>query len=257
MAFLPKNFFVYSILAAFFGVSLSAMADEPNIAPAMISLNKFAKKPEWSGTVGLGFSSSTGTSQALNLNTDDTLLWHRGPWLNQSLLLYNYATSQGTVNADRLDVSNQTRYDIAIQQYLFGHLSYHRNHFDGYYFRADETVGYGHYFNLSRASLLTLEAGVGARQSHPIGGDYSTRPIARLYGKYLWKFSPHAHLSEAIAAILANNGANTYNSILSVVSPLYGAFNLHLAFIATYNTKVQYGYQPLNTLTTINLDYDF
>ncbi|WP_414039156.1 YdiY family protein [Acidithiobacillus sp. M4-SHS-6] len=227
------------------------------MSPAVIGQSAFAKKPEWSGSIGLGFSSSTGTSQALNLNTDDTLLWHRGPWANQNRLLYNYATSQGEVSADRLDVSNQTRYDFVLNQYVFGDLNYHRNHFDGYYFRADETLGYGHFFVLNPVSHLRLEAGAGVRQSHPIGGDFSIHPVARLYGKYLWKFSPHAHLSEAVDAILADNGANTYNSILALTSPLYGPLNLRLAFIATYNTEVQSGYKPLNTLTTINLAYQF
>ncbi|WP_253253861.1 DUF481 domain-containing protein [Acidithiobacillus marinus] len=236
---------------------LVARAGIPDVSPSVIGKSEFAKKPEWSGSVGLGFSSSTGTSQSLNLNTDDKLLWHRGPWANQSRLLYNYATSQGEVSADRLDVNNQTRYDFALNQYIFGNLNYHRNHFDGYYFRAEETLGYGHFFVLNRVSNLRLEAGAGVRQSHLIGGDFSTHPIAQLYGKYLWQFSPHAHLSEAVDAILADNGANTYNSILALTSPLYGPLNLRLAFIATYNTKVQPGYKPLNTLTTINLAYEF
>ncbi len=257
MRFLFNQWPAWMAFMAFFSVSVQAMADEPDVTPSVISKSEFAKKPEWSGTVGLGLSSSTGTSQALNLNTDDALLWHRGLWSNQSRLLYNYATSQGEVSADRLDVSNQTRYDIALQQYLFANLNYHRNHFDGYYYRADETLGYGHFFILNRVSHLRLEAGAGVRQSHPIGGVYSTHPIARLYGKYLWQFSPHAHLSEAVDAILADNGANTYNSIFSVVSPLYGPLNLRLAFIATYNSKVQPGFKPLNTLTTINLAYNF
>lgn len=245
------------IVGALILVSNTVEADEPVITSSAVSSDAFAKKPEWSGTVGLGFSSSTGTSQALNLNSDDSLLWHRLRWSNQSKLLYNYSNSQGEVSADRLNIGNQTRYDFAAQQYIFGNLNYDRNHFDGYYFRADQTLGYGHYFILNPASLLTLEAGVGARESHRIGGNYSTQPIARLYGKYLWKFSPHAHLSEAVDAILAENGANTYNSIFAVTSPLYGALNLRLAFIATYNTKVQTGYKPLNTLTTISLAYDF
>lgn len=257
MGFFNKQRVMTTVLSSFLGFPVVTMADVPDVNPVAIGQNAFTKKPEWSGSVGLGFSNSTGTSQALNLNTDDNLLWHRGPWANQSKLLYNYATSQGEVSADRLDVSNQTRYDFALNQYLFGNLNYHRNHFDGYYFRADETLGYGHFFVLNRVSHLRLEAGAGVRQSHPIGGNYSNHPIARLYGKYLWQFSPHAHLSEAVDAILADNGANTYNSILALTSPLYGPLNLRLAFIATYNTKVQPGYKPLNTLTTINLAYEF
>jgi Putative salt-induced outer membrane protein len=253
----PKNWPAWMVLVACYSVSMQAVADEPKARHLVVSKSAFAKKLEWSGTVGLGLSGSSGTSQVLNLNTDDALHWHRALWSNQSRLLYNYSTSQGEVSADRLDVSNETRYDIALHQYLFANVNYHRNRFDGYYFRADETMGYGRFFVLSQLSHLRLEAGAGVRQANTVDGVHSIHPVARFYSKYLWEFSPHAHLSEVVDAILVNNGANTYHSVFTVVSPLYGPLNLRITFIATYNANVKPSYKPMNTLTTINLAYNF
>ncbi|MDX5936341.1 DUF481 domain-containing protein [Acidithiobacillus thiooxidans] len=107
-----------------------AVDQAPNFL--IVQKNYLIKKPDWSGSMDLGLSSSTGTSRALNLNTDDELLWYFALWSNQSTLLSNYATFRGEVSADRLDASNETRYDIALQQYLFANLNYHSNNFDGW-----------------------------------------------------------------------------------------------------------------------------
>ncbi len=217
-----------------------------------------AKRPQgFSGALGLGASSSTGTSQSLSANTQNALYWLSGAWSNSSHLSYNYVRSGGPVVADRLALHNSTRYLFSPETFALGDLGYVRNHFDGYFYRVNETVGIGHYFHLSPRARLTLEGGVGARESHRIGGTPGTDPIARLEAAYRLRFSRHASLREAVDAILSKNGADTYESRLDLDTPLYGALGMRFSFLATYNSQVLAGYRPFNTLTAVNLAYRF
>ena len=211
----------------------------------------------FSGDLGLGASSSTGTSQALNISTQDALYWLRGPWSNNTHLSYNYSRSDGVTSADRLAVANQTKYLFAAEQYAFGNIGYVRNRFDGYYYRLDETAGYGHYLHFGPDMRLALEAGVGARESHRIGGLARVAPIARFNAAYRWQFSKAAKLEETLDAVVAAYGGNTYESVLALDSPLYGALGMRFSFTATYNTQTQPGYRHFNTLTAVNLVYHF
>ncbi len=225
---------------------------------ALVPCAALAKRPQgFSGEVGLGASSSTGTSQSLNVNTEDGLYWLSGAWSNTSHLSYNYARSGGPVVADRLAIHNSTRYLFSPQTFALGDLGFVRNHFDGYFYRVNETAGIGHYFYPGPRSRLTLEAGVGAREAHRIGGYPGTDPIARLEAAYRLRFSKHASLREAVDAILSANGADTYESRLDLDTPLYGALGMRFSFLATYNTQVLFGYRPFNTLTAVNLAYHF
>jgi putative salt-induced outer membrane protein len=211
----------------------------------------------FSGDLGLGASSSTGTSQALNISTQDALYWLRGPWSNDTHLSYNYSRSDGVTSADRLAVANQTKFRFAAEQYAFGNIGYVRNRFDGYYYRLDETAGYGHYLHFGRDMRLALETGIGARESHRIGGIARVAPIARFNAAYRWQFSKAAKLEETLDAVVAAYGGNTYESVLAVDSPLYGALGMRFSFTATYNTQTQPGYRHFNTLTAVNLVYHF
>ncbi|WP_312263404.1 DUF481 domain-containing protein [Candidatus Igneacidithiobacillus taiwanensis] len=211
----------------------------------------------FSGNLGLGFSSSTGTSQALSLNTAGELYWLRGPWSNESNLAYNYARSDSEVSADRLALGNSTRYLFGKNTYAFGSVDYVRNHFDGYYYRVDEYAGLGHYLYPAENMRLALQAGVGAREAHRIGYASEVDPLARLSAKYRWQISKGAKLTEAVDAVLVRSGANTYQSLLALDTPLLGSLGMRFSFLATYNAQVATGYKPFNTLTAVNLVYHF
>ena len=211
----------------------------------------------FSGNLGLGFSNSTGTSQALSINTEDALHWLRGPWSNDSTLAYNYARNSGVVSADRLALNNSTKYLFAKNTYAFGSVDYVRNHFDGYFYRVDEFAGVGHYLYPAEDMRLALQAGIGARESHRIGFAPALNPSAQLAAKYRWQISKAARLTEDVDADLVEGGANTYQSLLALDTPLLGSLGMRFSFLATYNTQVPVGYKEVNTLTAVNLVYHF
>ncbi|WP_369571806.1 YdiY family protein [Acidithiobacillus sp. IBUN Pt1247-S3] len=217
-----------------------------------------ASQPQgFSGNLGLGFSNSTGTSQALSLNTEGALHWLRGPWSNDSTLAYNYAQNSGVVSADRLALGNSTKYLFEKNTYAFGLLDYVRNHFDGYFYRVNESAGVGHYLYPSDNMRLALEAGVGAQESHRIGYAAAINPTALLSAKYRWQISKGARLTEDVDAVLVESGANNYQSLLALDTPLLGSLGMRFSFLATYNSRVPVGYKQVNTLTAVNLVYHF
>ncbi|MCE5393871.1 MAG: DUF481 domain-containing protein [Acidithiobacillus sp.] len=211
----------------------------------------------FSGDVGLGASSSTGTSQALSLNTEDALYWVGGPWSNQTHLSYNYARSDSEVSADRLALRNDTHYLFDRNTYALGDVDYIRNHFDGYYYRVNLLAGLGHYFYPRKDMRLSVEAAVGGRQAHLIGETPRFLPVVRVGAKYRWQISKEARLREEVQAILVDDGANTYQSRLAVDTPLVGSLGMRFSFLASYNAQVRPGFKPFNTLTAVNLVYHF
>ena len=58
-------------------------------------------------------------------------------------------------------------------------------------------------------------------------------------------------------AVLVRSGANTYQSLLALDTPLLGRLGMRFSFLATYNAQVATGYKPFNTLTAVNLVYHF
>ncbi|MDD3760104.1 MAG: DUF481 domain-containing protein [Acidithiobacillus sp.] len=238
-------------------IVLSALTISVLSTPVLAWAASASQAQGFSGSVGLGFSNSTGTSQALSINTEDALNWVRGSWSNDTSFAYNYARNSGVVSADRLAVGNSTKYRWRKNTYAYGTLDYVRNHFDGYFYRVDEFAGIGHYLYPDENMRLALQAGVGARESHRIGYAAVINPSAQLAAKYRWQISKGALLTENVEAVLVDGGANTYQSLLGLNTPLVGALGMRFSFLATYNTQVPVGYKVFNTLTAVNLVYHF
>ena len=211
----------------------------------------------WSGDVGLGLSSTTGTNTSLSVNTKDDLRWKGPLWHSHTHLSFNYASSSGAVSANRLVVANQTKRLLSPSEYLYGNIRYDRNPFDGYYYHLSETLGYGQTIALGHRMTLSAEIGAGTLEDHPIGQSARVHYLSRLAGNYRWHISKHVVFKEDLTALVSSSGTNSYESNTSLQTRVYGPIGMQMSYTATYNTQVPAGYQRLNTITAVNLVYSF
>jgi putative salt-induced outer membrane protein len=105
--------------------------------------------------------------------------------------------------------------------------------------------------------MLDLEAGVGANRTRNQGTeDFTSRAVATLGGKYVWKISSSAQFTQTLRTEFASN--NTYvNPIselkLTVIGNLFAALNYELR----YNTEAPLNTRHTDTISTVNLGYTF
>ena len=229
-------------------------------AYALANTAKTPKKSKiWSGSAAFGYSSVTGTYPSLSLNSKAWIRWQYHRWENRVRLSYNYTAAATSVYANRLVLQNQTRYYFKPKvHYVFGDIRYDRNPFDGYYYHLAEIIGEGNLIPLNKTMSLDYQGGVGAQEDQPIGLKYQTNPAARLAVKYEWHLTRHATFSEKVLALLSTANNNTYESVASVQTRLYGPLSLQMSYTATYNERpvISY-YKKLNTITTADLMYKF
>ena len=227
---------------------------------ALANTVKTPKKPKiWSGSAAFGYSSVTGTYPSLSLNSKDWIRWQYQRWENRARLSYNYTAASTAVYANRLVLQNQSRYYFKPKvHYVFGDIRYDRNPFDGYYYHLAEIIGEGNIIHLNKTMSLDYQVGVGAQEDQPIGLKYQTNPAARLAVEYEWHLTRHATFKEDVTALLSTANNNTYESVTSVQTRLYGPLSLQLSYTATYNELpvISY-YKKLNTITTADLMYKF
>ena len=213
----------------------------------------------WSGSAAFGLSSATGTFPSLNLNSHDWVRWQKHHWQNRAHVSYNYTAASSAIYANRLVLGNQTRYYFKPKiRYVFANIRYDRNQFNGYFYHLTEIIGEGNVIHLNRTMSLDYQGGIGAQEDQPIGQKHQTSPAARLAVSYRWHLTHHATFKEAITTLLSTANNNTYESITSLESRLYGNFNLQLSYTATYNEfpVISY-YKKFNTITTADLMYHF
>ena len=246
----PTPFIMGLFLFAGLTLSTCALADTV----------KTPKKPKiWSGSAAFGYSSVTGTYPSLSFNSKDWIRWQYQRWENRAHLSYNYTAASTAVYANRLVLQNQSRYYFKPKvHYVFGDIRYDRNPFDGYYYHLVEIIGEGNIIHFNKTMSLDFQGGVGAQEDQPIGLKYQANPAARLAVEYEWHLTRHATFREKVTALLSTANNNTYESVTSVQTRLYGPLSLQLSYTATYNELpvISY-YKKLNTITTADLMYKF
>jgi len=219
-----------------------------------------AKKPKlWSGSVAFGFSSATGTYPSLNLHSNDWVRWQYRRWENRAHVSYNYTAASTAVYANRLVLENQFRYYFKPNiHYVFGDIRYDRNQFNGYYYHLIETIGEGNIVSIDKTMSIDYQGGIGAQEDQPIGMKRQTNPAARLAVGYQWHLTRHATFKETVTALLSTANNNTYESVTSLQSRLYGPLALQLSYTATYNEfpVISY-YKKFNTITAADLKFHF
>jgi len=216
-----------------------------------------AAHAEFSGNGELGLLLASGNSETETFNSALNLTWENGPWLNESTASFVYGRDDGETNSNRFVASNRTKYDFSERRYAFGALRYDRDRFSAYSYQGTISLGAGYRLIDNERHRLNLEAGPGFRVAERrVDNEKENEAILRGLADYAWTISDNAELTNRL---LVEAGAdNTFAENALAVSV---AINTRLALKAgvsvRHNTEVDAGRENTDTLTTVNLVYNF
>lgn len=211
---------------------------------------------EWKGEVSLGAVASTGNTETVTASfgvavKNDLERWRHRGWVEAVK-----STESGDTTVERYLLDYQANYKLHPWDYIFANVRYDRDLFSGYAYQTSETAGYGREWTRSEKLTLELQGGAGLRQSRPEGGEDNNEGIVR--GAFLlkWQFSRHAELSQSLTVESGETNTLT-QSITALKSTIVGNLGMSLNINITHNSDVPPGTTNTNSLTSINLVYNF
>jgi putative salt-induced outer membrane protein len=212
---------------------------------------------EWAGLGELGVVSARGNTETDTVNARVELEFTRERWTNESVVTGVYSRDSGETRASRLVLGNKTSYDMSERSYLLGALRYDRDRFTDYTYQMTASVGYGRYLIDTERHRLRGEVGPGIRHSEfRETGERDDDFIMRGFINYGWTISETAELKNRLLVESSTDNTFTENE-LSVAVAINDRLALKAGLAVRHNSEVEPGTKNTDTLTTINLVYNF
>ena len=207
------------------------------------------------GEFGLVFNRGNSQTEAANARLE--LAMERERWENETTARAVYARDTGTTSSNRFTVANSTNYLINDRSYATGALRYDRDRFSSFRYQSSVAVGYGRRLIKSEAQRLTVEIGPGFQFAEIRDtGETENQVIARGLMNYRWQIAESTRLSNRL--LVESGSSNTFaENALSLSVAINSRLSLSTGVTLTHNTDVEPGRKKTDTLTTVNLVYNF
>jgi len=212
---------------------------------------------DFSGKGELGLVVARGNSESETGNVRLELNFERERWGNESIFNAVYGRDSGETNNSRWVLSNNTRYDLSELSYLVGALRYDRDRFSAFSYQSTVAVGYGRRLIKTEAHRLKAELGPGFRfASLRESGESENEVILRGFLDYRWQVSDSTQLTNRF--LVESGDDNTFlENTLGLSVAVNSRVSLKTGFSVRHNTDVDPGRKKTDTLTTVNLVYNF
>ncbi len=212
---------------------------------------------EFSGKGELGLVVARGNSDTETGNVRLELDYQQDRWSNESVFSAVYGRDAGETNNSRWVLSNRTNFDLSEVSYLVGALRYDRDRFSSFSYQSTVAVGYGRRLVKTDSHRLKAEVGPGFRFAElRESGESENEVILRGYLDYRWRISDTAQLTNRFLVEAGDDNTFAENTLgLSVA--VNSRISLKTAFSVRHNTDVEPGRKKTDTLTTMNLVYNF
>ncbi|MCC5864144.1 MAG: DUF481 domain-containing protein [Wenzhouxiangella sp.] len=210
-----------------------------------------------SGKGELGLVVARGNSETETGNVRFELNYERERWSNESIITAVYGRDSGQTNNSRWVLSNNTNYDLSEISYLVGALRYDRDRFSSFTYQSTVAVGYGHRLIRTERHRLKAEIGPGFRFARLRETDESeNEAILRGFLNYRWQVSDTTQLTNRF--LVESGSDNTFlENTLGLSVAVNSRVSLKTGFSVRHNTEVDPGRKKTDTLTTVNLVYNF
>ncbi len=212
---------------------------------------------EFSGLGELGVVVARGNSETETANARLEAIFRRDGWANESTFSVVHARDAGTTSSSRFVITNKTEYDLDEKSYLVGALRYDRDRFSSFRYQGTVSVGYGRRLIDSETHRLRVELGPGFRFAEVRDTEETDNEmIARGFIGYRWRISETATFTNRF---LVESGAdNTFaENSTGLTVAVNSRISMKTAFAVRHNSDVEPGRKRTDTLTTINLVYNF
>ena len=218
--------------------------------------SKTEEKKPWKSAIEAGVSISHGNTEQENLNLDFKSTYDdkkskttlKASALNRS--------ENDTRTAEEYRANLNSRYKLNDKKYLFGELEYVNDRFSGYQYRVSENIGYGRIFIKSKKTNLEAEASIGARHSKLTNDKRENSLIQKNTGRFSYQLTDNILFSEQ-ASIAFGRDATITTSETSLKTQIANGLYLNFSLTIENISKVPAGTKNTDTLTKLNLGYNF
>jgi putative salt-induced outer membrane protein len=226
--------------------------------------------PLWSGKGMAGAVMSRGNTDADTANVKLDFAHNVNLWQHTLHLEELYARTAGVVSAERFGGLLQSNYQFTPRAFAFAAAHYEKDLFSGFVYQASLTSGLGYKFVDTATDKLAGQLGAGYRRLQPelLTKDASGAVIGRtpeasgasaiatagIDGEH--DFNASTKLTEKLRVEYASIDTTVQNDLALTVK-MSQALALSVGFTVHENTKPPAGLKRVDTLTTLDVVYQF
>lgn len=222
----------------------------------VLSIMSSAFAEGWSGEGELGFTSTSGNTNAESLNAKLGLGKKHGKWSHAVLLTSLQSSNNGLDSADRVVFTGKSEYNFLEKTFLFGRVRYEKDKFSGFDHQTVISFGIGHVILDTDKHTLEGSAGIGYSDIEDDFGAVSNNVIFDGELKYAYKISETAKFIQNLRVEAGKD--NTYSKSETFLQlKVVGNLSAKLGYEVQRNSNAPVGAEEIDRVTTITLVYAF
>ncbi len=209
------------------------------------------------GSAALGYLSTSGNTESTNSNASLKVEWDRGgDWRHEWSALAISARTDGVTTAKSQAAGYKAQRDFGEHSYLFASGDWRKDRFSGYDKQTTEAVGYGHKVIDVERQTLSVEGGIGAKQSTLVDDTTLDEGIIRAAIDYVLHISDNSEFNQKLLVEAGDENRYT-ESTSSLKANLIGNLAIVFSYVVKNNSDVPVGVQKTDRFTAISLEYGF
>lgn len=227
------------------------------LAVAAAGLTATPAFADWTGKGQAGAVIATGNSDSKAGNVKLALGEENGPWTNTIGFDGVYAAADSTTTAQRWQLLGQTNYKFDATNYAFGGLRYEDDHFGGFKTQATLSGGVGHFFINDADTKLSAQVGLGYKRTETRLPDDTVSRLAYLGAvDFRHAFNASTTLLDKLSVEVTSSNTFVQNDLALEVK-MSDVLALAVGYSVRHNTDPPPAFKKTDTLTTVNLVYQF
>jgi putative salt-induced outer membrane protein len=224
------------------------------LAPAIL-----AQQPEdpITGSAALGYLATSGNTDSSNANASFQLGWDPGGlWTHEWTALAVTSRTDSVTTAAAYAAGYKALRALSETDYLFAAGDWRQDRFSGYDRQITEAIGYGRRLISVDRQTLSVEGGIGAKQSKLIDGTSFDEGIVRGGLDYVLRITESSQFNQRLLAELGDDNRYT-ESVSALRMRLINNIAVVLSYTIKNNSDVPPGIERTDTFTAISFEYGF
>lgn len=220
---------------------------------------------DWTGQGEAGLVKASGNTESENFNVGLGFINEGDVWTQEIGFKLLQASTDGVDSADSVSADYIAKRALSDRSYVFAGLGYLDDSFDGFTEQTSASVGYGYHVIDTEDVGLELGVGIGYRDTNQVlvldngtetdGTDVSG-PTGVLLMNYRNKITANTEFVDAFKAEIGSDNTFVENEAALIVA-MNEKFALKAGLLIRHNTDPAEGFDETDTITSINLVYNF
>jgi len=194
----------------------------------------------WEGSIGAGFSLTTGNSDTKNFNWSFDLT--RDPKTRNLIRLnslYLWGSDSGNTNVDKLDIRFRDEYTLTDKLFVFGAATYYRDIPKEIQSQINPVAGLGYHLKKSETLQLRVGGGGGGIWEKPPDGEWSSSGTLNASQELSAQLTKTAQLTQSLSGLWKTSdlGDAQYRFSIALSTSITQKAQLKVEFRDDYFTK--------------------